>query len=158
MPGCQTRHHEERTMSITATIDQRRAAAVSPRAAKVAGRGMILTGRIISGFAALFLLADGVLRTVRFQPYVDGTVQFGYPAHLATPIGVVLVVCTLLYLIPRTTVLGAILLTGYLGGATASHVRMEDPFFLFAAVFGVLVWAGLYLREPRLRALVSLRA
>ena len=141
-------------MSITAG----RAAGASPRAAKVAGRGMILAGRVVSGFAALFLLADGVLRAVRFQPYVDGTVQFGYPQHLATPIGVVLVVCTLLYLIPRTTVLGAILLTGYLGGATASHVRMEDPFFLVAAVVGVLVWAGLYLREPRLRALVSLRA
>jgi hypothetical protein len=144
-------------MSITATIDQ--GAAVSTRGAGAAkGRGMMLAGRVISGFAALFLLADGVLRTVRFAPYVEGTVQFGYPAHLATPIGIVLVACTLLYVVPRTTVIGAILLTGYLGGATASHVRVEDPDFLFAAVFGVLVWAGLYLREPRLRALVSLRA
>jgi hypothetical protein len=123
-----------------------------------AGRGALLAGRIISGFAALFLLFDGAARAVRFAPYVEGTVQFGYPAHLTTPIGVLLVVCTVLYLVPRTAVLGAILLTGYLGGATASHVRMEDPFFLFAAVFGVLMWAGLYLREPRLRALVPLRA
>lgn len=149
-------------MSITATIDQGHSAAVGTTrgagAAKAGGRGIVLAGRIISGFAALFLLADGVLRTVRFQPYVDGTVQFGYPQHLATPIGVVLVVCTLLYVVPRTAVLGAILLTGYLGGATASHVRVEDPFFLFAAVFGVLVWTGLYLREPRLRALLPLRA
>lgn len=147
-------------MSITATIERGRAAAGTTRgaAARAGGRGMVLTGRIISGFAALFLLMDGVLRTVRFQPYVDGTVQFGYPEHLATPIGVVLTACTLLYLVPRTAVLGAILLTGYLGGATASHVRVEDPFFLFAAVFGVLVWAGLYLREPRLRALLPLRA
>jgi hypothetical protein len=89
---------------------------------------------------------------------VEGTVQFGYPQHLATPIGIVLVACTLLYVVPRTAVLGAILLTGYLGGATASQVRVEDPFFLFAAVFGVLVWAGLYLREPRVRALIPLRA
>ena len=148
-------------MSITATMDQGRAAAGSTRgaaAAKAGGRGMMLAGRIVSGFAALFLLADGVLRTVRFQPYVDGTVQFGYPQHLATTIGIVLVVCTLLYVVPRTAVLGAILLTGYLGGATASHVRVEDPFFLVAAVFGVLVWAGLYLREPRVRALIPLRA
>lgn len=146
-------------MSITATIEQGRAAGITHGAtAKAGGKGMVLAGRIISGFAVLFLLMDGVLRTVRFQPYVDGTVQFGYPEHLATPIGVVLTVCTLLYLVPRTAVLGAILLTGYLGGATASHVRVEDPFFMFAAVFGVLVWAGLYLREPRLRALLPLRA
>jgi hypothetical protein len=148
-------------MSITATIDQGRAAAGSTRGAaavKASGRGMVLAGRIVSGFAALFLLADGALRAVRFAPYVEGTVQFGYPQHLAAPIGIVLVVCTLLYVVPRTAVLGAILLTGYLGGATASHVRMEDPFFLFAAVFGVLVWAGLYLREPRIRALIPLRA
>lgn len=145
-------------MSITATIGQGAAVSMRGAAAKAGGSGMVVAGRVISGFAALFLLADGVLRTVRFAPYVEGTVQFGYPAHLATPIGIVLVVCTLLYLVPRTTVLGAILLTGYLGGATASHVRVEDPNFLFAATVGVLVWAGLYLREPRLRALVSLRA
>ena len=146
-------------MSITATMEQGRAAASPVRGAAVAGsgRGMVLAGRIISGFVALFLLFDGVARLVHFAPYVEGTVQFGYPAHLATPIGVVLTVCTLLYLVPRTAVLGAILLTGYLGGATASHVRVEDPFFAFAAVFGVLVWAGLYLREPRLRALIPLR-
>jgi hypothetical protein len=147
-------------MSITATIDQGQAASFTraATAAPASRRGMVLTGRIISGFAALFLLFDGVARMVRFAPYVEGTVQFGYPEHLATPIGVVLTVCTLLYVIPRTAVLGAILLTGYLGGATASHVRVEDPFFLFAATFGVLVWAGLYLREPRLRALLAPRA
>lgn len=142
-------------MSITATIDQARAAGTAP--AKVGGRALPLAGRIISGFAALFLLADGVLRTVHFAPYMQGTVQFGYPEHLATPIGIVLTACTLLYVLPRTAVLGAILLTGYLGGATATHVRVEDPSFLFAATFGVLVWAGLYLREPRLRALLPLR-
>jgi hypothetical protein len=144
-------------MRITATTQLSHAATGTTRTAMAApatSRGMLLAGRIITGFVSLFLLADGVLRTVHFAPYVEGTVQFGYPAHLATPIGVTLTLCTLLYLIPRTAVIGAILLTGYLGGATASHVRMEDPFFLFAAVFGVLVWAGLYLREPRLRALL----
>jgi hypothetical protein len=144
-------------MQTTATTQLSHAAMGTTRAATAApatSRGMLLAGRIITGFVSLFLLADGVLRTVHFAPYVEGTVQFGYPAHLATPIGVTLTLCTLLYLIPRTAVIGAILLTGYLGGATASHVRVEDPFFLFAAVFGVLVWAGLYLREPRLRALL----
>jgi DoxX-like family len=147
-------------MQISATIDQAGAAASarSTTQARAGGRGLVRTGRFISGFAALFLLADGVGRLARFQPYVDGTVQFGYPEHLATPIGLALVVCTLLYVVPRTAVLGAILLTGYLGGATASQVRVEDPFYLFAATFGVLVWAGLYLREPRLRALLPLRA
>jgi len=144
-------------MQISATPQLSHATTGTPRAAAshpAAGRGMLLAGRIISGFVALFLLADGVLRTAHFAPYVDGLVQFGYPAHLATPIGVTLTVCTLLYLVPRTAVVGAILLTGYLGGATATHVRVENPFYLFAVAFGVLVWAGLYLREPRLRALL----
>lgn len=147
-------------MQTTATIQPGSATVGAARAATqapAAGRGMARAGRIISGFAALFLLVDGAARTVRFAPYVEGQVQYGYPAHLATPIGIVLVACTLLYLIPRTALLGAILLTGYLGGATATHVRVEDPNFLFAATIGVLVWAGLYLREPRLRALVPLR-
>lgn len=126
--------------------------------ARPAGRGMVLTGRVISGFAALFLLTDGVMLIARFKPYVDGLVQFGYPAHLAVPIGVALTVATLLYVLPRTSVLGAIILTGYLGGAAASHIRMEDPLFGTSIVFGVLVWLGLYLREPRLRALVPFRS
>lgn len=125
---------------------------------RTAGRGWVRTGRAISGFAALFLLADGVMRMARFQPYVDGMVQFGYPAHLAFPIGLALTLATLLYVVPRTAVLGAILLTGYLGGAAATHIRVEDRFFFTSIVFGVLVWAGLYLRDPRLRALLSPRA
>jgi DoxX-like family len=143
-------------MSITATMDQ--AGGYARTAQAPAGRWMMRTGRVVSGFIALFMGMDGALRVAHFAPYVQGTVQFGYPAHLATPIGLVLLACTLLYVVPRTAVLGAILLTGYLGGATATHVRVEDPSFAFAAVFGVLVWAGLYLREPRLRALLPLRA
>ena len=146
-------------MSITASIEHGSAAA-TPRSTTrtpATSRGMLLAGRIITGFAALFLM-DAVLRIARFAPYVDGLVQFGYPAHFAGPIGVSLLVGTVLYLVPRTAVLGAIVLTGYLGGAVASHVRMEDRFFVTGIIFGVLVWAGLYLREPRLRALLSLRA
>jgi hypothetical protein len=149
-------------MSISATNVQAGAALQVPARgttqAKAPGRGLARTGRIISGFLSVFLLFDGAARVVHFAPYVEGTVQFGYPEQLATPIGLVLLASTLLYVLPRTAVLGAILLTGYLGGATATHVRVEDPNFLFAAVFGVLVWAGLYLREPRLRGLVPLRA
>jgi hypothetical protein len=143
-------------MQISAISIQGRPAQRAVPAAS--GTGLVTTGRIISGFATLFLLADGVGRLAAFGPYVEGTVQAGYPAHLAAPIGLALVVCTLLYALPRTAVLGAILLTGYLGGATASHVRLEEPNFLFAFAFGVLVWVGLYLREPRLRALLPLRA
>jgi hypothetical protein len=147
-------------MSISATNVQAGAALQLPArgTTRAAGRGLARTGRVISGFLAVFLFFDGAARAVHFAPYVEGGVQFGYPEQLATPIGLALLVSTLLYALPRTAVLGAILLTGYLGGATATHVRVEDPNFLFAAVFGVLVWAGLYLREPRLRALLPLRA
>jgi hypothetical protein len=114
------------------------------------------TGRILSGFVALFLLFDGSARLAGFAPYVEGTVRFGYAERLAPWIGLALLASTLLYLIPRTAVLGAILVTGYLGGATSSHVRFEDPWFLFPVVLGVLAWGGLYLRDTRLRALLPL--
>ena len=85
------------------------------------------------------------------------TAQFGYPSGLIVPIGVVELACVVLYVIPRTAVLGAVLLTGYLGGAIATHVRLSDPSFAGPLIFGIMVWAGLYLREPRLRALLPLR-
>jgi ABC-type Fe3+-siderophore transport system permease subunit len=119
-------------------------------------RPMRVTGLVISGLAAAFLLMDGVLRLVGFAPYVEGTVRGGYPASLGPAIALVLIASTLLYVLPRTAVLGAILVTGYLGGATATNLRTTDP-FLFPVVFGVFVWAGLYLRDARLRALIPLR-
>ena len=88
---------------------------------------------------------------------VEGFQQQGYPVQFLVPIGVVELVCTILYLIPRTSVLGAILLTGYLGGATATHVRAAEVAFIFPVSFGVLLWLGLYLRDSRIRALVPLR-
>jgi hypothetical protein len=108
----------------------------------------------LTAFVGLFLLVDGGARMARFAPYVEGLTQFGYDASLAIPIGLTLVVCTLLMLIPRTAVLGSILVTGYLGGATAVHVRVNNLWFLFPVALGVMIWLGLYLREPRLRALV----
>jgi hypothetical protein len=117
-------------------------------------------GWILSGLPALFLLADSVGKLVRPAPVVEGTVQLGYPESVLIGLGIVLLVSTVRYLIPRTCVLGAILLTGYLGGAVATHVRVGHPLFthtLFPVYFGVILWAGLYLRDERLRALLPLR-
>lgn len=121
-------------------------------------KGTLWAARIISGLPALFLLVDGAMKLVKPAPVVEATVRLGYPESTIVPIGVVLIVCTILYLIPKTSVLGAILLTAYLGGAVATHVRAGEPVFsiVFAVVFGVLLWLGLYLRNPTLRLLVPL--
>jgi len=119
-------------------------------------RKMLWTGRVISALVILFLLVDSGGKVARLAPYLEGTVKVGYPASLVVPLGIVLLVCTVVYAIPQTSVLGAILLTGYLGGATATHVRVGQPFW-FPIMIGVLVWAGLFLREERLRALIPLR-
>jgi hypothetical protein len=122
-------------------------------------RKRVWVGRILSWLAALFLLFDGVTKLFKPAFVVEATVQLGYPERVIVGIGVVLVLCTVLYLIPRTAVLGAILVTGYLGGAVATHVRAERSWFeiVFPIIFGVLVWAGLVLRDERLRALIPLR-
>ena len=114
-------------------------------------------GRIISALCLLFLLFDSAIKVMKLPPAVEGTVRLGYPESLVVAFGIVSLVCTVAYAIPRTSILCAILLTGYLGGATATHVRIGQPFF-FPIVFGVLIWAGLFLREERLRALIPLRS
>jgi hypothetical protein len=118
------------------------------------------TGWILSLLPGLFLLLDAAMKLVKPEFVVTGTVEMGYAESVIVPLGIVLLVCTLLYLFPRTAVLGAILLTGYLGGAVNTHVRHQDPTWtvLFPAVFGVILWCGLVLREPRLRALVPWRS
>ena len=116
---------------------------------------MLWAGRIISGLVVLFLLFDSIIKVMRLDPAVEGTVEFGYNESVVFGIGLTLLVCTILYAIPRTAILGAILLTGYLGGATATQVRVEDPWFLFPVLLGVLAWTGLWLRDERLRALFS---
>ena len=117
------------------------------------------TGRILSGFSILFLLMDGIMKLFKPEFVVDATVNLGYQENVIVPIGIVLTVCTLLYVIPRTAILGAILLTGYLGGAVATHVRISAGLFpvAFAITFGVLIWGGLWLRDERVRALIPLR-
>jgi hypothetical protein len=116
-------------------------------------------GRIISALPALFLLVDGAMKLVKPQVVVKGTVELGYAETVILPLGLVLLACMTLYLIPRTAVLGAILLTGYLGGAVATHVRAgQGPFeILFPVVLGALLWEGLVLRDDRLRTLIPLR-
>jgi hypothetical protein len=118
-------------------------------------------GRIISGLVVLFMLFDSGLKLVRAKPAIEGTVKLGYPTEAVFIIGVILLICTILYVVPRTAVLGAILLTGHLGGAVASNFRVSNPllgYTLFPVYVGVLLWLGLYLRDARLRALVPLRS
>ena len=117
-------------------------------------------GRIIGGLPALFLLVDAIMKLVKPVPVVEATVKLGYSENVIVPLGIVLLVCAVLYLIPRTSVLGAILLTGYLGGAVATHVRVGSPLFthvLFPIYVAALIWGGLFLRDGRLRALVFSR-
>jgi hypothetical protein len=114
----------------------------------------------MSALPALFLFVDSIGKLVKPAPVVEGTVQLGYPESVLLGLGLVLITCTVLYVIPRTAVLGAILLTGYLGGAIATHVRVASPLFshiLFPVYVAVLIWGGLYLRDERLRALIPLR-
>jgi hypothetical protein len=116
-------------------------------------------GRIISALMVLFLLLDGVMKLIKPAPVVEACARLGLPDSLIVSIGIVLLACTVLYAIPRSSFLGAILLTGYLGGAVVIQLRVGNPLFetLFPIIFGVLIWAGLYLRDDRLRTLVALR-
>ncbi len=119
-------------------------------------KGAVLTGKIISGFCALFLLVDAVMKVIKEQHAIEGSAQLGWPVASVQPIGVALLISTILYLVPRTAVLGAILLTGYLGGAIAIMVRAGQPLY-FAAVFGIVVWLGLWLRNGSLKHLLPLQ-
>src|SRR5215468_5510842 len=124
----------------------------------VTSKAKLWTGRVITIFTVAFLLFDAMVKVLNLPVAVEGTVRLGYPARLVMYIGIVELVCLGAYLYPRTAVLGAILLTGYLGGATATQVRVEDPWFIFPVVVGVLVWAGLLLRNGRLRPLFALQS
>lgn len=115
-------------------------------------------GRIVSALPVLLLLFSAVMKLMKPAPVVQGFALFGYPKSLILGIALVELACTVVYVIPRTSILGAILLTGYLGGATATHVRIGDPNFVIPVVLGVLVWGGLYLRDDRLHAIIPLRS
>lgn len=123
-------------------------------------KARVWTGRIISGLAALFLLVDSVMKVMKAPVAVQGTIQLGYPESTVFGIGVVLLVSTLFYMFPRTSVLGAVLLTGYLGGAITTQVRVGNPLFSYVLVpvyVAVLIWGGLFLRDGQLRALFPFR-
>ena len=117
---------------------------------------LLWAGYIMSTLPVLALLLSGVMKLVKPASVVEGFVHLGYAESQALAIGIVELTCVVIYVLPRTSLLGAILLTGYLGGATATQVRVGEPFFA-AIVLGVLVWRGLYLRDERLRALLPLR-
>ena len=121
------------------------------------------TGRVMSAIVILFLIFDAVIKLIPIAPVIDSMAELGYPATsvIARSLGVITLACALLYAWPRSAVLGAILMTGLLGGAIATHLRVGSPVFthlLFGVYLGLLAWGGLFLRDPRLRAMIPLRS
>ena len=119
------------------------------------------SGRIISGLVTAFMIFDGTIHITKPAPVVQGFAQLGFPIRLAVPLGIVSLTCALLYAIPQTSILGAILLTGYLGGAVAVQVPTQNPFFgevIFPVYIGIFVWGGIYLRDERMRKLIPFRS
>jgi hypothetical protein len=122
-----------------------------------ASKKQLWTGRVMSAIVVLFLSFDAIAKLLRLPAVVEGTAKVGYPDSSIQVLGIILLVCTLLYAAPPTAALGAALLTGYLGGAVATHLRIGDPLFshvLFPVYMGAILWAGLLLRRPALRGVV----
>lgn len=129
----------------------------APTASPELSRARRWTGRVLTGVAGLFLVVDALAKIAEIAPVVQGSAELGYPLSTMAPIGWALLVSTVLYLFPRTAFFGALLLTGYMGGAIATHVRVEHPLFthtLFPIYVAILIWAGLALRDRRLEAIV----
>lgn len=125
-----------------------------------APRARVWSGRILSGLGAGLMLVDSIVKVLKLAPAVQGTAELGFPPDSVLMLGALELTSTLLYLIPRSSLLGAILLTGYLGGAVATHVRLSNPLLthvLSPTYIALLIWGGLYLREERLRALMTTR-
>jgi DoxX-like family len=121
------------------------------------GKGIVWTGRGISILVSLVFMMSSLMKFRGGAEVTQGMAHLGLPESLIVPLAILEMSCVVLYLVPATSVLGAILLTGYIGGAICAHVRVGDPFFLQIAI-GVLIWLGLYLREERLKPLIPLRA
>lgn len=119
-------------------------------------RAMVWTGRILAGLVALVFGMSGVMKLVGGPELAEGLAHLGLPESMVLPLAILELTCLALYLLPPTAVLGAVLLSGYLGGAICTHWRVGDPFFIPIAL-GVILWLGIYLREPRLRLLLPLR-
>jgi hypothetical protein len=120
---------------------------------KQVSKGALWTGWIISGLVILFLLLDAGMKVIKSPISVDATVKLGLSADLVQPIGIILLICTILYIWPRTAIIGAILLTGYLGGAIVVMIFAKQPYY-FPLVFGALAWLGIYLRDARVKAII----
>jgi len=118
---------------------------------------MIWTGRVISAIPVLLMLLSAAMKLAKPAPVVQGFARFGYAESQILMLGVIELLACIVYLIPRTAVLGAILMTGYLGGATATNVRVGDPSYIMTVVLGVMVWGGLFFRDERVRALIPFR-
>lgn len=123
------------------------------------GKAVARVGRLLTTLSVLFLLLDGAAKVAMLDPVLKASAQLEVPERVIPGLGIVLIAATLIYAFPRTALLGAVLLTGYLGGATWTHVRMGGPIFpiVFPGLIASLIWGGLYLREPRLRALLPVR-
>jgi hypothetical protein len=120
-------------------------------------KAMLWTGRVMSGLFIAFMLFDSIIKLILIQPVIDATRQLGLPADMSRPIGVIELVITILYAVPRTSLFGAVLLMSVLGGAITTHWRLGDPLFshtLFGVYLGLLAWGGIWLRDPRVRAVM----
>jgi hypothetical protein len=130
---------------------------VVPAQTSAVTKKRLAAGYVITSLVVLFMIVDTVMKVLQLPPAVQATIELGYPAQTVLWIGLIELICVGLYILPRTSVLGAILLTGYLGGAIATHVRVGNPLLshaLFPIYIGIMVWGGLYLRETRLRDLL----
>ena len=125
-----------------------------------ASRSSLWGGRIITGLVVAFMLFDSVMHLLKPAPVVDAFHRLGLPISLSVPLGIIALVCVVLYALPGTSVLGAVVLTGYLGGAVATNLLARDPLFetVFPVLVGVFVWVGIFLRDERLRALLPWRS
>jgi hypothetical protein len=123
------------------------------RSAAPLSQKLVRVGRVLTGLTVAFLLMDGAMKLVPIAPVLEASKHLGWGADLARPVGALLCACTILHVVPRTRVLGALLLTAYLGGGTATLVRVGDPFW-FPVALGVILWAGLTLRDARVRSLL----
>jgi hypothetical protein len=146
-------------MTAAQPIGKYRETTLKSSKTKSYSRNRLWAGRILTGLAGVFFIFDAGIKLLKVPAAVQGTIQVGYPESTIVGIGAVLLACTLLYLIPRTSILGAVLITGYLGGAVATNVRAETGAFniLFPVIFGCIAWGGLWLRDTRLQQLLPLK-
>jgi hypothetical protein len=140
------------------SVTQSPAISQSAVTAAPTSKKMLWTGRVISAIPVLLMIFSAVMKLIKAAPVVQGMPRYGYPESQIVTIGVLELLSCIVYVIPNTAVLGAILMTGYLGGATATNVRVGDPSYAMTVLLGVFVWGGLFFRDARVRALLPLRS